>query len=333
MLDERKAAILRAVVEEYIDTAQPVGSAHVVRSSGRAGVVGHRAQRHGHPRAGGLPPPAPHQRRPGPHREGLPLLRRPPRRSRPTCDGADAVQVRSFFDAGPRRDRADAAGHQSRLLADLTELRRRRRRPAARREATVRSVQVVGLTPAVVLVVVVLSNGAVEKHTARARPSAARRRSTERIGAGHRAPRRPPHRVAPDRRSAVAARAPATPAADAVVRRCARGSLRRDSRRRRRPRLRRRHLADGVAPSTPSRRCARCSASSSSSTSSSPCCATCSTAACTVAIGTETGMAPLAECALVVAPYQVGGRAGRHDRRARARPAWTTRRRWPPSPW
>ena len=33
MLDERKAAILRAVVEEYIDTAQPVGSAHVVRSS------------------------------------------------------------------------------------------------------------------------------------------------------------------------------------------------------------------------------------------------------------------------------------------------------------
>src|SRR4051795_4893334 len=29
MLDERKAAILRAVVEEYISTAQPVGSAHV----------------------------------------------------------------------------------------------------------------------------------------------------------------------------------------------------------------------------------------------------------------------------------------------------------------
>ena len=29
MLDERKASILRAVVEEYIATAQPVGSAHV----------------------------------------------------------------------------------------------------------------------------------------------------------------------------------------------------------------------------------------------------------------------------------------------------------------
>ena len=34
MLDERKAAVLRAVVEEYIDTAQPVGSAHVRKSAG-----------------------------------------------------------------------------------------------------------------------------------------------------------------------------------------------------------------------------------------------------------------------------------------------------------
>jgi len=30
-LDDRKAAILRAVVREYIETAQPVGSAHVSR--------------------------------------------------------------------------------------------------------------------------------------------------------------------------------------------------------------------------------------------------------------------------------------------------------------
>jgi heat-inducible transcriptional repressor len=34
MLDERKAAILRAVVEEYIDTAQPVGSGHVAQAPG-----------------------------------------------------------------------------------------------------------------------------------------------------------------------------------------------------------------------------------------------------------------------------------------------------------
>ncbi len=36
-LDDRKAAILRAVVQEYIETAQPVGSAHVARI-GKLGV-------------------------------------------------------------------------------------------------------------------------------------------------------------------------------------------------------------------------------------------------------------------------------------------------------
>ena len=36
MLDERRAAILRAVVEGYIETAQPVGSGHVARREGIA---------------------------------------------------------------------------------------------------------------------------------------------------------------------------------------------------------------------------------------------------------------------------------------------------------
>ena len=34
MLDQRKASILRAVVEEYIDSAQPVGSGHVASAPG-----------------------------------------------------------------------------------------------------------------------------------------------------------------------------------------------------------------------------------------------------------------------------------------------------------
>ncbi|MEO8162570.1 MAG: heat-inducible transcriptional repressor HrcA, partial [Ilumatobacteraceae bacterium] len=34
MLDERKTAILRAIVEEYISTAQPVGSSHIAKLSG-----------------------------------------------------------------------------------------------------------------------------------------------------------------------------------------------------------------------------------------------------------------------------------------------------------
>ena len=33
-LDERKANILRAVVEEYVETAQPVGSGHVAKAPG-----------------------------------------------------------------------------------------------------------------------------------------------------------------------------------------------------------------------------------------------------------------------------------------------------------
>src|SRR6476469_3821600 len=37
MLDDRKAAVLRAVVREYIETAQPVGSTHVART-GNLGV-------------------------------------------------------------------------------------------------------------------------------------------------------------------------------------------------------------------------------------------------------------------------------------------------------
>jgi hypothetical protein len=33
-LDDRKAAILRAIVEEYVETAQPVGSAAIARTTG-----------------------------------------------------------------------------------------------------------------------------------------------------------------------------------------------------------------------------------------------------------------------------------------------------------
>src|SRR5215468_1249688 len=38
-LDERKASILRAIVEEYVETAQPVGSQTVARSRDRKSAV------------------------------------------------------------------------------------------------------------------------------------------------------------------------------------------------------------------------------------------------------------------------------------------------------
>ncbi len=114
-------------------------------------------------RARGLPRPAPHQRRADPHRQGLPLLRRPAdaeglRSSRPS-----ARPVQSFFDT--------AHGDSSRCSTT----------PAAccpaspttppswsgppHEAANVRSVQLVGLAPRVVLLVAVLSNGVVEKRS------------------------------------------------------------------------------------------------------------------------------------------------------------------------
>ena len=38
MLDERKSAILRAVVEEYISTGEPVGSSHLTDALARSGT-------------------------------------------------------------------------------------------------------------------------------------------------------------------------------------------------------------------------------------------------------------------------------------------------------
>jgi heat-inducible transcriptional repressor len=162
MLDERKAAILRAVVEEYIDTAQPVGSAHVVRSSGvkvssatvrnDMATLEHEGYlRQPHTSAGRIPtekgyrffvdnlgPPA--------------SLRR-----------NDAVQVRSFFEQA-HGELEQMLRDTSRLLGDLTSYAGVVVGPATT-EATVRSIQVVGITPTTALVVMVLSNGSVEKHT------------------------------------------------------------------------------------------------------------------------------------------------------------------------
>jgi heat-inducible transcriptional repressor len=162
MLDERKAAILRAVVEEYIDTAQPVGSAHVVRSSGvhvsSATVRNDMATleqegylRQPHTSAGRIPTEKGY--RFFVDHLGAPAALR----------GSDAVQVRSFFDRA-HGEIEQMLHDTSRLLGDLTSYAGVVV-GSAPTEATLRSVQVVGLTPSSALVVAVLSNGAVEKHT------------------------------------------------------------------------------------------------------------------------------------------------------------------------
>ena len=193
MLDERKAAILRAVVEEYIDTAQPVGSAHVVKSSGRARLVGDGAQRHGHPGAGGLPPPTAHQRRAGspPRRatgsSSTTWARRPPSRDPMPCRCA--------------RSSSTAHGEIEQMLQDTSRLARRphelRRRRGRRSPHRGRRALGAGREPHPhdALVVAVLSNGAVEKHSidlADGGPTPGRRRRRGAHRRRHRPPGRPP---------------------------------------------------------------------------------------------------------------------------------------------
>lgn len=161
MLDERKAAILRAVVEEYIDTAQPVGSAHVVKTSGvhvsSATVRNDMATleqegylRQPHTSAGRIPTEKG-------YRFFVDNLGAPV-----TLRGSDAVQVRSFFDQA-HGEIEQMLQDTSRLLGDLTSYAGVVV-GASHTETTLRSVQVVGLTHSSAVVVAVLSNGSVEKH-------------------------------------------------------------------------------------------------------------------------------------------------------------------------
>jgi heat-inducible transcriptional repressor len=162
MLDERKAAILRAVVSEYIETAQPVGSGHVVQESGlgvsAATVRNEMAvlERDGylvqpHTSAGRIPTDKG-------YRFFVDQLTAPG-----ILDPGKRQQVRDFFRA--------AHGELERMLADTSRLLSRVTNYAAvvvgppHEAATVRSVQLVGLGPRVALLVAVLSNGVVEKRS------------------------------------------------------------------------------------------------------------------------------------------------------------------------
>jgi heat-inducible transcriptional repressor len=161
MLDERKASILRAVVEEYIKTAQPVGSGHVAAAPGvevssatvrnemaALETEGFLAQPH--TSAGRIPTEKG-------YRYFVDAL------TQPTLNRTAAQQVRQFFD--------QAHGELEQMLADTTRLLTGLTDYAAvvvgppHEAAKVRSVQVVGLAPRVALVVVVLGNGAIEKRT------------------------------------------------------------------------------------------------------------------------------------------------------------------------
>ncbi len=161
-LGGRKAAILNAVVAEYIETAQPVGSAHVTGAPGidvsSATVRSEMAslEREGflvqpHTSAGRIPTDkgyrffVDHMASPG------------------TLGEAERQEVRQFF-AQVHGEVEELLARTSGLLTNLTDYATVVVGPG-HESSSIRSVQLVGLAPTVVLVLVVLSDGAVDKRT------------------------------------------------------------------------------------------------------------------------------------------------------------------------
>jgi heat-inducible transcriptional repressor len=159
MLDDRKTAILSAVVQEYITTAQPVGSTHIAAAPGvgvsSATVRNEMAvlEQEGylvqpHTSAGRIPTDKG-------YRFFVDHLAAPGR-----LDAARSAQVGDFFSAA--HGRLEEMLHRtSDLLAHLTNSAALvvGPRPAV---VEVRSIQVVGLSSTHATVVVVFSNGVVE---------------------------------------------------------------------------------------------------------------------------------------------------------------------------
>ncbi|MFM1752774.1 MAG: heat-inducible transcription repressor HrcA, partial [Actinomycetota bacterium] len=159
MLDERKTAILRAVVQEYIGTGQPVGSTHIANAPeinvSSATVRNEMAvlEQEGflaqpHTSAGRIPTDKG-------YRFFVDHLSQPGR-----LDDVKVTQVRQFFDGAHGR-MEELLARTSQLVAGLTNYASVVVGP--KMEAIeVRSVQVVGLSARQALIVIVMSNGSVE---------------------------------------------------------------------------------------------------------------------------------------------------------------------------
>jgi heat-inducible transcriptional repressor len=159
MLDDRKTAILSAVVQEYIATAQPVGSSHIASASGigvsPATVRNEMAvlEQEGfliqpHTSAGRIPTDKG-------YRFFVDHLAAPT-----TLDAAVTRQIGDFFEA--------AHGRLEEMLYQTSDLLTRLTRNAAvvvgpkSEAATIRSAQLVRLSSTAATVVLVLGNGNVE---------------------------------------------------------------------------------------------------------------------------------------------------------------------------
>ncbi|NBY45333.1 MAG: heat-inducible transcription repressor HrcA [Acidimicrobiia bacterium] len=159
MLDDRKTAILRAVVEEYIATAQPVGSAHIANNrdfavssatvrNDMASLEREGYLMHPHTSAGRIPTDKGYR---------FFVDNLVPNGS---LGSIEQAKVGSFFETAHFR-LEETLQRTSMLLAQLTNYASVVIGPTAE-VAVVRSVQLVRLSSHHITVVVVLSNGAVE---------------------------------------------------------------------------------------------------------------------------------------------------------------------------
>lgn len=161
MLDERKMSILRAVVETYIETGEPVGSSLVadvadlgvssatIRNElGSLDQLGYLTQPH--TSAGRIPTEKA-------YRAFVDAL------DQPDLGRGETERVKDFFDH-THVEIEEMLERTSRLLSEMTGVASVVVSPD-RDTATVRSVQLVQLAPRVVLAVMVLSDGTVEKST------------------------------------------------------------------------------------------------------------------------------------------------------------------------
>ena len=165
MLEDRKAAILYAVVQEYIRTAQPVGSTRVVKSPGvdaspatvrseMASLSDMQYLFQPHTSAGRVPTAKG-------YRFFVDQWRR--RSPSPTLDAADRRQVNDFFSV-PHGGFESILSDTTGLLSDLTDWTAVVVSPSPA-VATVRSAHLVELSAGAVMVVAVMSNGVIEKRT------------------------------------------------------------------------------------------------------------------------------------------------------------------------
>ena len=158
-LDARKAAILEAIVTEYIATAQPVGSGHVADAQGVAvSPATVRSEMVALERDGYLKQPHTSAGR-VPTDKGYRFF--VDHLTTPGKLGPQQRQKVSKFFTQVQGGLEDVLERTSSLLSDLTSYAAVVVGPS-HEEAAIRSVQVVGLSPRRALIVAVLSDGAVE---------------------------------------------------------------------------------------------------------------------------------------------------------------------------